>query len=182
MVTDWTILYMYIALFCTVYYIPNIYCLHCIQFDSFIPFIPLRFPFFEYTLADNYCWSLCNILILEVYSRYFDPVTKNCTHWSKPIVQYSHQLSKSINIILQICAWFWLCNGFSQSNCHYSRKPGYTEPISPIELQVDKTVASSLQYFDSMLSVTSSQCIIARLLLPDFKIATLGILLSNRII
>jgi hypothetical protein len=61
---------------------------------------------------------LCIILILEIYSRYFDPVTKNQHH------------SESINIIHhKICTRFRLI-GFSKAYCHYSREPGYREPIS----------------------------------------------------
>ncbi len=57
---------------------------------------------------------MCIILILEMYSRYFDPVTEN-------------QLSReSINIIYhKVCDWFRLSIGFSKAYCHYNRELGY---------------------------------------------------------
>jgi hypothetical protein len=74
-------------------------------------------------------WFLCIILILEMYSRYFDPVTGN-----------QHR-SESINIIHhKIWAWFRLSIGFSKVYCHHSREPGYVESISPNWVKEGKTL------------------------------------------
>jgi hypothetical protein len=76
---DHSIYSLYIALFHTVYYILCIYCSHCMLFNSFILFHSAEFPFCLNTLTVDYCWLLCIILIMEIYWRYFDPVTRNCT-------------------------------------------------------------------------------------------------------
>ncbi len=80
--------------------------------------------------------SSCNRLlpIIVVTVHYSDTgnifqVFWSC--WSKSVVQYHHQLSKSINVILQykFFAWFRLSIGFSKACCRHSHEPGYTEPI-----------------------------------------------------
>jgi hypothetical protein len=52
-----------------------------------------------------------------------------------------HQHSKWINIILQckICAWFWLSIRFLKAYYHYSREPGYSEPIYPTGVELGET-------------------------------------------
>ncbi len=88
---------------------------------------------------------LCIILILEMYSKYFDPVDKKLYPLNYPVVQYHHQLSKSINIILhnKNCTWSQLSIGFSKAYGHYSPEIKYTEPISPTGVEVGETIASS---------------------------------------